>query len=649
MRPIGSNPPPTVPRPAPTPNPPPAGHTPRHPRYNAIDRLIGLMLEVVPAMKRTGMAVTLCADVEAAVKAARDELCGGSAEAGDRATPARPTIDGCTESNCSRCNTHPDHRADMKHAGISSADAEASMFAGMTDAQIAHAVRRMEQSYLHAGLDPQEQAISLALLRDAGRDIAQSMPAPDEGTATVGVSPDWQARHDSALETLRSLLCDPDGAVVAEGADADRMLIAGALDVLAQPVVAGIDIGAGDDMSSTPTLMGDVLSTLGESISLEAPTGRPPHVWTEQERADCAAAMQRIVEDEAADPIGHLIWQLRQMKTPLAFDRAVVEQAADALAEVRDAKRNIGAELLESVRAIKVSETADCVLAQPAAARKAAPIARAPRDGTVIRLLWGSDGIDGDSPGWWSAPLSPVAGADGLFPSTGDMAWSFIDRSGDRAFVNKAVDNEYGPTHWLPYVAPAAGAQAVAYMVDGRVEKGLTFDKAAAETMAFANAGSVRPLALADGFEASREALIEIRNRLHAMSCRVGDDCKDEANDLQREVQKIIDGQAGAGATGATSVARQFDRAVLEPMRQHQNAGRAKGGSEATGELLIWGVQKPGSMPKLCGAREIAELNWYPNEGYDLICLQVVERVPARVEIDSIRAQAQSCAPEVKA
>lgn len=78
-------------------------------------------------------------------------------------------------------------------------------------------------------------------------------------------------------------------------------------------------------------------------------------------------------------------------------------------------------------------------------------------------------------------------------------------------------------------------------------------------------------------------------------------------------------------------------------------AGSPKGSSEATGELRIWGVQKPGSMPKLCGAREIAELNWYPNEGYDLICLQVVERVPARVEIDSIRAQAQSCAPEVKA
>lgn len=95
--------------------------------------------------------------------------------------------------------------------------------------------------------------------------------------------------------------------------------------------------------ASPATLMGDVLSTLGASHPLEAPTGRPPHKWTEQEHADCSAAMQRIVEDEAANPVGHLIWQLRQMKTPLAFDRAVVEQAADALAEVRDSKRNIGA------------------------------------------------------------------------------------------------------------------------------------------------------------------------------------------------------------------------------------------------------------------------------------------------------------------
>lgn len=30
----------------------------------------------------------------------------------------RPPIDGCTESNCKRCRTHPDHRGGMEHAGI---------------------------------------------------------------------------------------------------------------------------------------------------------------------------------------------------------------------------------------------------------------------------------------------------------------------------------------------------------------------------------------------------------------------------------------------------------------------------------------------------------------------------------------------------
>lgn len=48
-----------------------------------------------------------------------------------------------------------------------------------------------------------------------------------------------------------------------------------------------------------------------------------------------------------------------------------------------------------------------------------------------------------------------------------------------------------------------ATAQAVAYMVDGRTEQGLTFDKAAAETMALANSGTVRPLGFVDGTHAA--------------------------------------------------------------------------------------------------------------------------------------------------
>ncbi|GEM_PF-2425258 len=51
--------------------------------------------------------------------------------------------------------------------------------------------------------------------------------------------------------------------------------------------------------------------------------------------------------------------------------------------------------------------------------------------------------------------------------------------------------------------ASTATAPAVAYMVDGRNEQGLTFDKAAADTMALANAGTVRPLGFIDSTPAA--------------------------------------------------------------------------------------------------------------------------------------------------
>ncbi|WP_040263711.1 hypothetical protein [Pseudomonas massiliensis] len=43
-----------------------------------------------------------------------------------------------------------------------------------------------------------------------------------------------------------------------------------------------------------------------------------------------------------------------------------------------------------------------------------------------------------------------------------------------------------------------------------------------------------------------------------------------------------------------------------------------------------WAVQYPGKLPKLYGALEIAELNWCPDEGADLIKLAVVERMVAK-------------------
>lgn len=54
-----------------------------------------------------------------------------------------------------------------------------------------------------------------------------------------------------------------------------------------------------------------------------------------------------------------------------------------------------------------------------------------------------------------------------------------------------------------PAPAPVTAAPAVAYLIDGRTEQGLTFDKAAAETMAFANGGTVRALGFVDGTPAA--------------------------------------------------------------------------------------------------------------------------------------------------
>jgi hypothetical protein len=49
-----------------------------------------------------------------------------------------------------------------------------------------------------------------------------------------------------------------------------------------------------------------------------------------------------------------------------------------------------------------------------------------------------------------------------------------------------------------------------------------------------------------------------------------------------------------------------------------------------TGEgISYWAVQMPGKMPKLYGAYAFAELNWYPDEGGDLVRLQEVERIAA--------------------
>ncbi|UZB05495.1 hypothetical protein OM948_08595 [Xanthomonas citri pv. fuscans] len=83
-------------------------------------------------------------------------------------------------------------------------------------------------------------------------------------------------------------------------------------------------------------------------------------------------------------------------------------------------------------------------------------MATCPRDGTVVILRWGDDHV---SPGWWCAPTSPIQNEDGTWPTeNGGFPWAFIDINNGSAFVNHAVDTEYGPTHWSLYTAPPTPA-----------------------------------------------------------------------------------------------------------------------------------------------------------------------------------------------
>jgi len=71
------------------------------------------------------------------------------------------------------------------------------------------------------------------------------------------------------------------------------------------------------------------------ALRIEAPTGFPARTWTQAERDACQAALRRIIAAEEADPVGTTVWQLNQMHSALAFDRAVVLRAAQLLAEAK--------------------------------------------------------------------------------------------------------------------------------------------------------------------------------------------------------------------------------------------------------------------------------------------------------------------------
>lgn len=114
------------------------------------------------------------------------------------------------------------------------------------------------------------------------------------------------------------------------------------------------------------------------------------------------------------------------------------------------------AEATRDCRAIRRA-LSDLAARQPVGAPVAwQSMATCPRDGTAVLLRWGEDHV---SPGWWCAAVSPIQNEDGTWPrETGGFPWAFFDMNDGVAFVNHAVDTEYGPTHWAPYVYPAAQA-----------------------------------------------------------------------------------------------------------------------------------------------------------------------------------------------
>jgi hypothetical protein len=76
------------------------------------------------------------------------------------------------------------------------------------------------------------------------------------------------------------------------------------------------------------------------------------------------------------------------------------------------------------------------------------PMKTAPRDGTNILLAWGQDGV-----------------SQGHYVPGLPKPWKFIDTNdGLTWLINFAVDNEYGPTHWMPmpkWTKPSAGVNGL--------------------------------------------------------------------------------------------------------------------------------------------------------------------------------------------
>lgn len=99
------------------------------------------------------------------------------------ATGKQQAVDGCTESNCSRCRTHPDHRGDMPHAGIgSTVEQQVGEVQGDALAAINRVVEQLE--YMERGCRIHPDYLDDARVAQAA--LAARQPGAQVPVAVVG-------------------------------------------------------------------------------------------------------------------------------------------------------------------------------------------------------------------------------------------------------------------------------------------------------------------------------------------------------------------------------------------------------------------------------------------------------------------------------
>ena len=147
-----------------------------------------------------------------------------------------------------------------------------------------------------------------------------------------------------------------------------------------------------------------------------------------------------------------------------------------------------------------------------------------------------------------------------------------------------------------------AAQEAVAYIVtpfrtahDGSYENGpdeLCFAEDASEYVRHTGLPLyAAPVSAAPGIDL--ELLIEIRNRLHAMACRIGDEWEAEASELQRDAQKVIDSMSEASPKGGHCTTCTCDPNMTPAIRFDLSPAIVEG--EVRNHLIALGWTPPDS------------------------------------------------------